>query len=40
MAIPPNIALKIIYSYTADNIANLFAQSSASHILYEVGEDE
>ncbi len=38
MAIPREIAQRIIESFQADRTANLFAQSNASHLLYEVGE--
>lgn len=38
MAIPRETAQRIIESFQADRAANLFAQSNASHLLYEVGE--
>lgn len=38
MAIPRETAQRIIESFQADRTANLFAQSNASHLLYEVGE--
>lgn len=38
MAIPSNKAIEILQKYQTDRIENLFAQSSASHVLYEVGE--
>ena len=38
MAIPRETAQRIIESFRADRTANLFAQSNASHLLYEVGE--
>lgn len=40
MAIPIEIAQDILDGYRTSRIENLFAQSSASHVLYEVGEDE
>ena len=40
MAIPPDIARNILEGFRAPIIENLFAQSSASHVLHEVGEDE
>ncbi|WP_108446746.1 DEAD/DEAH box helicase [Halomonas denitrificans] len=38
MAIPRETAQRIIESFQADRTSNLFAQSNASHLLYEVGE--
>lgn len=38
MAIPSNIAQDILEGYRTRRIENLFAQSSASHVLHEVGE--
>lgn len=40
MTIPTDIALKILKEYRTERIENLFSQSSASSILYEVGESE
>ena len=40
MAIPIDIAHDILEGYRTSRIENLFAQSSASHVLHEVGEDE
>lgn len=40
MAIPTEIALDILEGYRTRRVENLFAQSSASHILHEVGEAE
>ncbi|MDZ7860951.1 MAG: DEAD/DEAH box helicase [Candidatus Krumholzibacteriota bacterium] len=40
MAIPTDIARNILEDYRTSRIKNLFAQSNASHVLYEVGEDE
>ena len=37
MAIPRETAQRIIESFQADRTSNLFAQSNASHLLYEVG---
>jgi hypothetical protein len=39
MAIPVNNARGILSSYNTDRFANLFAQSDARSILYEVGEN-
>ncbi len=38
MAIPTEIARNILRSYRTRRVENLFAQSSASHVLHEVGE--
>jgi len=40
MAIPNEIARDILEGYRTPRIENLFAQSSASHVLHEVGEEE
>jgi hypothetical protein len=40
MPIPVNRARETIDSYRTDRIANLFAQSDARRVLYEVGESE
>ena len=40
MTIPPDIALEILNNHHTHGISNLFAQSNASHVLYEVGEDK
>jgi hypothetical protein len=40
MAIPIKIAQDILKGYRTSRIENLFAQSNASFVLYEVGEDE
>jgi len=40
MAIPNEIARDILEGYRTSRIGNLFAQSSASHVLHEVGEEE
>lgn len=40
MAIPTDIAREILEGFREPRIENLFAQSSASHVLHEVGEDE
>lgn len=40
MAIPTNIAQDILRGYRTSQIENLFAQSNASYVLHEVGEDE
>lgn len=40
MTIPSDIAHTLLQTYQIDRIENLFAQSSASHVLYEVGESE
>lgn len=40
MAIPRETAQRIIESFQADKPENLFAQSNASHLLYEVGESQ
>lgn len=38
MAIPTDIARDILEGYRTRRVENLFAQSSASHVLHEVGE--
>ena len=40
MPIPSDIAPKLLQTYRTNSIENLFAQSSANHVLYEVGESE
>jgi hypothetical protein len=40
MSIPTKIAQDILKGYRTPRIENLFAQSNASFVLYEVGEDE
>ena len=40
MAIPTEIARDILEGYRTRRVENLFAQSSASHVLHEVGEAE
>ena len=40
MAIPNEIARNILEGYRTSRIENLFAQSSASHVLHEVGKEE
>jgi len=40
MAIPVETARDVLERYRTPQIQNLFAQSSASYVLYEVGEDE
>ena len=40
MTIPSDIARKLLNEYRKEHIENLFAQASASHVLYEVGESE
>ena len=40
MAVPTEKARKILQDYQNNHIKNLFAQSSARYVLYEVGESE
>jgi len=40
MPIPNDRALRLLQAYRTKHIENLFAQSSASHVLYEVGESK
>jgi len=40
MAIPSETALRLLHAYQDDRIENLFSQSSARYVLYEVGEAE
>jgi replicative superfamily II helicase len=40
MTIPRDIASNLLQAYRTDSIKHLFAQSDASHVLYEVAESE